>query len=166
MSYTSRFVSTDNLITNLSPNLATISNAAILASNAGFLSVSSVTVYELAIKDIFSHFATKKHSVFGHFVEKYLSRINGRIQIEDLKNGQVKAFGNKYLKKFEASIKQKEATFLASHGCSLKASYSNLIICRHEFVHQGRPTLTVAEVIGNYNLGKEVIYSLFDSMKG
>lgn len=165
MPYTDRFISTDNLITDLSPNIATITNAAILASYAGFLSVSSITVYELAIKDIFSDFATKKHLVFGHFVEKYLSRINGRIQINDLKSGQVKAFGNKYLQKFDASINQKETQFLASHGRSLKASYGNLITCRHEFVHQGSPTLTVAEVIDNYNLGKEVIHSLFDSMK-
>ena len=104
MPYTDRFISTDNLITNLSPNIAIITNTAILASYAGFLSVSSITVYELAIKDIFSDFATKKHLVFGHFVEKYLSRINGRIQINDLKSGQVKAFGNKYLQKFDVSI--------------------------------------------------------------
>ncbi len=165
MPYTDRFISTDNLITNLSPNIATITNSAILASYAGFLSVSSITVYELAIKDIFSDFATRKHLVFGHFVEKYLSKINGRIQIKDLKSGQVKAFGNKYLQKFEISLNNKETIFLASHGRSLKSSYGNLITCRHEFVHQGNPTLTVAEVIDNYNLGKEVIHSLFDSMK-
>ena len=165
MPYTDRFISTDNLITNLSPNIATITNTAILASYAGFLSVSSITVYELAIKDIFSDFASKKHLVFGHFVEKYLSRINGRIQINDLKSNQVKAFGNKYFQKFETSINRKEAAFLTSHGRSMKASYGNLITCRHEFVHQGNPTLSVAEVIDNYNLGKEVIHSLFDSMK-
>lgn len=165
MPYTDRFISTDNLITNLSPNIATITDAAILASYAGFLSVSSITVYELAIKDIFSDFATRKHLVFGHFVEKYLFRINGRIQINDLKSNQVKAFGNKYLQKFENSINQKEVTFLASHGRSMKSSYGNLITCRHEFVHQGNPTLTVTEVIDNYNLGKEIIHSLFDSMK-
>ena len=165
MPYTERFISSDNLITNLSQNIATITNAAILASYAGFLSVSSVTVYELAIKDIFSDFATRKHLVFGHFVEKYLSRINGRIQINDLKSNQVRAFGSKYLQKFEASINRKEANFLSSHGKSMKSSYGNLITCRHEFVHQGSPTLTVAEVIDNYNLGKEVIHSLFDSMR-
>ena len=165
MPYTARFIPTDNLIANISPYLATITNPAILASYAGFLSVSSITVYELAIKDIFSDFATKKHIVFGHFIEKYLSRINGKIQISDLKGNQVKAFGSKYLAKFEKSINKKETQYLASHGRSLKSCYGNLIICRHEFVHAGNPTLTITEVIDNYDLGKEIIHSLFDSMK-
>lgn len=165
MPYTNRFIATDNVIANLTPNLSTISNPAILASYAGFLSVSSITVYELAIKDIFSDFATKKHVVFGHFVEKYLSRINGRIQLNDLKSNQIKPFGTRYLQRFEQSINSKETHYLMTVGKSLQSSYGNLIICRHEFVHQGNPTLTIKEVIDNYYLGKEIIHSLFDSMK-
>ena len=78
--------STDALIANLTPYLSTITDAAVLASYAGFLSVSSVTVFELAIKDIFENFATKKNIVFGHFVEKHLSRLNGRIKLDDLRS--------------------------------------------------------------------------------
>ena len=165
MAYTDRFISTDYLITNLSPYLATVHDAGVLASYAGFLSVSSVTVYELAIKDIFGDFALKKNKVFGHYIEKHLSRINGRIKLDDLKSSQIKTFGAKYLLKFDKSVNIKEATFLISHGRSLKSSYSNLITCRHEFVHQGNPTLTITEVIDSYNLGKEIIHSLNESMK-
>ncbi|MDB4924457.1 HEPN domain-containing protein [Mucilaginibacter sp.] len=165
MAYSDRFISTDNLIINLTPYLSTITDSAILASYAGFLSVSSITVYELAIKDIFSDFATRKHLVFGHFVEKYLSRINGQIKLGDLKGNQIKVFGGKYLQKFETSVNSKEALYLLSHGKSLKSSYDNLIICRHVFVHRGNPTLTINEVVDNYHIGKEIIHSLFDSMK-
>ena len=77
----------------------------------------------------------------------------------------MKDFGTKYLNKFDNSINRKEAAYLITHRKSMKASYGNLITCRHEFVHQGNPTLTVTEVIDNYYLGKEVIHSLFDSMK-
>lgn len=157
--------STDALIANLTPYLSTITDAAVLASYAGFLSVSSVTVFELAIKDIFENFATKKNIVFGHFLEKHLSRLNGRIKLDDLRSNQIKSFGTKYLQKFDRGLNYKEAVFLVSHRLSLKSCYGNLITCRHEFVHQGNPTLTILEVINNYSLGKEVIHALFDSMR-
>lgn len=164
MAYIDRFIPTDNLIANLDPYLTTITDAAVLASYAGFLSVSSITVYELAIKDIFEGFATTRDRVFGHFIEKHLSRINGRIQLDDLKKSQIKTFGSNYLTSFELNINTKESGFLISHGKSLKATYGNLITCRHEFVHQGNSTLTIGEVIDSYHLGKEVIHSLYDSM--
>jgi uncharacterized membrane protein YheB (UPF0754 family) len=165
MPYTDRFIPTDNLITNLSPYLSTITDTSVLASYAGFLSVSSVTVYELAIKDILEDFAHKKNKVFGHFIEKHLSRINGRIKLDTLKNDQVKTFGIKYLNKFNNSVTRKESAILVSHGKSLTSEYGNLIICRHKFVHEGSPTLTIAEVVNSYNLGKEIIHSLFETMR-
>lgn len=60
MIYSDRFVATDNLITHLSAIIATITDPQIQASYAGFLSVSAITVYELAIKDIFSGFGKRK----------------------------------------------------------------------------------------------------------
>lgn len=165
MAYTDRFLPTDNLITNLRPYLVTVSDAAVLSSFAGFLSVSAVTVYELAIKDIFNEFALKKNKVFGHFMQMHLARINGRIQIDDLRKNQVKLFGVKYDSKFDRGLIQKEASYLALHRISIKSSYKNLITCRHDFVHKGSPTLTINEVIDNYDYGKEIIHSLYDSMK-
>ena len=60
MSYTDRFIATDNLISHLNTIVGTITDPAIQANYAGFLSVSSVTVYELAIKDIFNEFASNQ----------------------------------------------------------------------------------------------------------
>lgn len=165
MAYTDRFISTDNLITNLRPYLATVTDAAVLSSFSGFLSVSAVTVYELAIKDIFNEFASKKNKVFGHYMQMHLDRINGHIQIDDLRNKQVKLFGVKYDTKFCKSIAQKEETTLAARRISIKSSYKNLITCRHDFVHKGSPTLTINEIIDSYNYGKEIIHCLNNSMK-
>ena len=165
MPYTDRFIATDNLITHLSTVIETISDASIQASYAGFLSVSAVTVYELAIKDIFNEFALKKNKVFGAFVENHFDRINGRIKLKDLKEQHIPLFGSKYLDKFKKELEQKENSIFSTSRVSVKSNYGNLIICRHEFVHEGSPTLTVTDVMNSYQYGKEVIHSLYNAMK-
>lgn len=164
MSYLNRFISTDNLIAHLTPYLTTITDAAIKANYAGFLSVSAVTVYELAIKDIFIDFADKKNTVFGEFVAKHFLGINGRIKLKDLKE-HVKPFGNKYFLKFEAKLKIHEKVILRTKRKDLRTTYTNLILCRHQFVHVGAPTLSLEEVLTDYEIGKEVITSLYEAMK-
>ena len=115
MPYSNRFISTDNLITHLSSVVSTITDAAVLANYAGFLSVSAVTVYELAIRDIFCDFASKKHTVFGSFVENHFRRINGRIKIKSLRDEHVKQFGEKYSKQnFKSFCRKKKIPFLMS----------------------------------------------------
>jgi hypothetical protein len=79
MAYSDRFTEIDILVTNLTPFVNSINDSSIKAKYAGFLSVGAVTVYELAIKDIFIEFSHKKHSVFGGYVEKHLGKINGKI---------------------------------------------------------------------------------------
>ena len=165
MSYIDRFLPADDLIKDLLKNISLSSNIRTSGIYAGFLSVSSITVFELAIKDIFIDFATKKNSVFGHFVDTTFSGINGKIQLDELKNKQIKAFGIKYLQKFDLVINEKENLYLVLHKKSLKAAYGNLISCRHQFVHQGNATLTLLEVIENYTLGKEIIHTLYEVMK-
>lgn len=165
MSYTSRFVPTDDLIAHLSPLVSSITDAALVSKYVGFLSVNAVTVYELAIKDIFKEFSAKKNPVFGNFIEKHFYQINGKIKIQDLKSQHISSFGDKYLKKFEKKLKVRENIVLTNFGKDVRSSYSNLIICRHKYVHAGVTTLTFTEVIENYNFGKEVIHSLNEAMQ-
>jgi hypothetical protein len=165
MSYINRFQATDDLLTHLTTVIPTINDQAIIANYAGFLSVSAVTVYELAVKDIFIEFSTKKHNSFGVFTGNHFSRINGRIKIDDLKKEHVKAFGDKYLNKFKTLLDNKEQNILNSGGESIKASYGNLIVCRHEYVHKGVPTLTFSEIQRFFQLGKNVIDCLDKAMK-
>ena len=165
MLYTDRFIATDSMVTHLSSVTSAITDASILASYAGFLSVSAVTVYELAIKDIFYEFAKKKNKVFGNFVENHFSRINGRIKIRNLKEEHITQFGDKYLTKFNNILTARENSYMAISHNSINAIYNNLIQCRHDFVHKGSPTLTMAEVINNYRYGKEVIHCLNEAMK-
>ncbi|MCX5815442.1 MAG: HEPN domain-containing protein [Proteobacteria bacterium] len=165
MSYTDRFVATDNLIAHLKTVIGTITDPAIAADYTGFLSVSSVTVYELAIKDIFNEFASQKHKVLGTVIEKHFRRLNGRIKIDDLKGEHVKLFGDKYLKKFNQKLKGKESSVFSTSRISISTDYGNLITCRHKYVHSGYPTLTINEIIDCYKSGKDVIQCLYEAMK-
>jgi hypothetical protein len=165
MAYSDRFVATDNLISHLKSAVSAITDAAVLAYYTGFLSVSAVTVYELAIKDIFCDFASKRHTAFGSFVENHFRRINGRIKIETLKDEHLKLFGDTYSKEFQKLLCKEESSNLKARQISIKSSYQNLIQCRHDFVHKGFPTLTFNEVIEDYKNSKEVIHCLNDTMK-
>lgn len=165
MSYLNRFVSTDDLVNHLQPVVTAIPDESLKSKYAGFLAVNAVTVYELVIKDIFKEFSSKKNPVFGVFIEKYFGQINGRIILKDLKSQHIKSFGDKYLEKFEKKLTLREKNILISFGKDVRSSYSNLIICRHKYVHVGAPTLTFTEVVENYNIGKEVIHSLYEAMQ-
>ena len=165
MPYTDRFIATDNLIVHLNTFVGTITDAALQANYAGFLSVSGITVYELAIKDIFTEFADKKNKVFGTVISTHFDKLNGRIRLPDLRGTHIKLFGEKYIKRFDKGLKIKENHFIRSSRISVTNDYGNLITCRHEFVHKGTPTLTVNEVINCYLHGKEILHCLADAMK-
>ncbi len=165
MSYRDRFIPTDSLIPHLTTLIGTITDPLILANYAGFLSVSAVTVYELAIKDIFFDFGAKKNKYFGDFVEKHFNRLNGRIKFGELRGSHISLFGDKYLKKFDKIFSVRHNDLLSTSRVDIEICYSNLIICRHEFVHGGSPTLTIGETIHNYHHGKEVIHCLDNAMK-
>lgn len=165
MAYSDRFVSTDDLVNHLQPVVTALADESLKSKYAGFLAVNAVTVYELAIKDIFKEFANKKNSVFGFFAEKYFAQINGRIVLKDLKGQHIKSFGDKYLEKFEKKLKTREKAVLTTLRKDVRSCYSNLIICRHKYVHAGTLTLSFNEVVENYGIGKEVIHSLYEAMQ-
>ena len=165
MAYTDRFVSTDLLILNLKPLITQIRDPQILANFAGFLCVSAVTVYELAIKDIFCDFAEKKNKVFGTFTKHHFSRINGRIKIDAITDDYAKTFGDKYKKNFKNFLAKKEESIMQTDRISIKSRYNNLILNRHSFVHNGALTFSINEAMDSYISGKEVIHILNKAMK-
>ncbi|MDR2403573.1 MAG: hypothetical protein LBD78_06040 [Spirochaetaceae bacterium] len=164
MSYNDRFQSTDDLINHLIVFVPTLPDEQIKSNYAGFLSASAVTVYELAIKDIFVEFAEKKNPAFGTFVGKYFDQINGHIKINDVRK-YIKSFGEKYLKRFETKMEKKNKQLRMICNNDIKAVYGNLITCRHSFIHENRITLTFNEVVEGYKMGKEIICILSETMK-
>lgn len=164
--YTNRFQHADDVVTHLNSIVPSLTDPLLTAKYVGFVSVAAVTVFEMAIKDIFCDFAGKKHLVLGTFVESHFKRINGRIKLSVVKDEYVSRFGDRYKKRFSQRLDKAAAAYLHAHRRDIKASYNNLIVWRNDFAHEGRvnSTTTYGEVVQAYTDGKEVIHCLAGSM--
>lgn len=167
MSYITHFQLADDYIRHLDTMMGSISDPFIKSRYTGFLAVSAVTVYELAIKAIFIEFAEKKHKVLKNFTSAYFERINGRIKTSIIKDEYISKYGEKYVKKFDKYIKKKEAEILRIESASILASYGNIITWRNQFAHEGiiPSTATYDEVKKAYQFGKHIIDCLAVAMK-
>lgn len=166
MAYDDHFRLADDYITHLDLVIGAIADPFIKSRYSGFLAVSAVTVYELALKNIFRDFAARKHNVLANFTNLYFARINGRIKIDVIKDDYVKRFGDKYVKRFSKKLEARERQILRTDGASVRSSYGNIITWRNGFAHEGMvpTTATYDEVKKAYGLGKHVIHCLAETM--
>jgi len=167
MAYQVHFKLADDMISHLDSVVGGITDTFVTSRYVGFVAVAAVTVYELAIKEIFCEFAQKKHKVFGSFVDKYFDRINGRIKLKVIRENYIPRFGDKYLQRFERKIKKVEERSIRARKGSIETAYGNIITWRNEFAHEGRipSTPTYAEVTKAYYTGKAVIDCLAETMR-
>jgi hypothetical protein len=167
MAYGAHFQLADDYISHLDQVISGLTDPFIKSRYTGFLAVSAVTVYELAIKTIFCDFAQGKHKVLGSFTNAYFARINGRIKVQIIRDEYITKFGDKYLKRFDKRLTARELHILQTQGDSVRASYGNIITWRNGFAHEGiiPATATYDEVKKAYQLGKHVIHCLAESMK-
>jgi len=157
MTYSDKFKAADELIECMRSILSK-EDPETQSKFAGALSVSAVTVYELAIKDILIEYATIRHEDFGYFITKYLKRLNGRIKLSDLKS-EIDNYGSSIKAKFETEINKVEESDSGIQSC-----YNNLILCRHSYVHRGQVTLSMPECIEDFEKGKKIIRALYNAM--
>ncbi|GAK32732.1 hypothetical protein JCM17846_26110 [Iodidimonas nitroreducens] len=164
--YNNRFLIVEDYLKHIDPMMSSIKDEFIQTRYIGFITISAVTAYELAIKDIFYAFADKKHSVLADVTRARFSRLNGKIKIDDLKKEHVKMFGDKYLNRFKKKIDEMENKHLRSYRKSPKSAYNNVITWRNQFAHEGSlpNTTNYNEIKEQYNIGKEVIHCLCQSM--
>ena len=162
MPYADNFTHADDLVAHLNTVVPTVNDPLLQAKYVGFISVAAVTVYELALKEIFVEFARKKHQVFGNFAEAYFRRINGRIRIKVIKDEYIRRFGSKYQTRFERRVDKLVSDFIKSKRRDPTTAYSNLITWRNEFAHEGKinTTATYLEAAQAYEDGKEVVHTL------
>lgn len=167
MPYDDHFKLADDYITHLDLVIGAIADPFIKSRYSGFLAVSAVTVYELAMKTIFQEFAVGKHRVLANFSNLYFARINGRIKIEVIRDDYVRRFGDKYVKRFARKLETREREILRQRGASVKSSYTNIITWRNGFAHEGTipTTATYDEVKKAYILGKNVMDCLAETMR-
>jgi hypothetical protein len=167
MAYSDHFQLADDYIQHLDTMMVSIGDPFIKSRYVGFLAVSAVTVYELAMRTIFIEFAEKKHKVLKTFTSEYFERINGRIKTKIIKEEYVSKYGDKYLRKFDKCLKKKEEEILRSESASVLTAYGNVITWRNQFAHGGviPSTPTYEEVKKAYHLGKNVIDCLAWAMR-
>jgi len=167
MAYTSHFHLADDMILHLNTVIGGISDPFIESRYIGFVAISAVSVYELAIKDIFYEFGQKKHKVLGCFTRSYFDRINGRIKIQSIRDDYIKKFGDKYVIRFKKKIDNAEKISLRTRRISILSNYSNIIEWRNQFAHEGivPATVTYAEITQAYEVGKEIIQCLSSTMQ-
>ncbi|MGD0610320.1 MAG: HEPN domain-containing protein [Anaerolineales bacterium] len=167
MAYTDHYQLADDVIAHLNVIVGGIQDPFLISRYIGFVAIASVTVYELAIKDIFIEFGEKKHKVLGEFTRKTFDRINGRIKTNTIRDEYISYFGDKYVKRFTKKLDETEKKELRNSGTSTLTSYGNVITWRNQFAHEGQipSTVTFNEIITSYQVGKEVIRCLAETMQ-
>jgi len=167
MPYASQFAHADAVMADLARFVPTLTDPQLRLKYIGFATVAAVTVYELAIKDIFIEFAGKKHQVFEEFVKSSFSRINGRIKPSHIKDDYIPQFGAKYVVKYRESLRKQHTTYMRQYRRDFLNSYNNLVTWRHNFVHVGQlpTTVTFQEVLQAYDDGKHLIHCIASAMK-
>ncbi len=166
MLYSDHFQLADDYFSHLDTVISGISDPFIKAKYTGFAAVSGVTVYELALKEIFINFAHRKHKVLENFTLSYFDKINGRITRQNIEEDYLPKFGEKYLKRYKKLTQKKEKEILISERTSIKWCYGNIIAWRNEFVHEGRipANATYEEVFKSFQCGKHMLHCLSQAM--
>ena len=167
MSYQDRFALADDFLNHVDGLMEGIDDPFIRFRYLGFIAVSAVTAYELAIKDVIYRFSEEKHRALGELARAKFSRLNGRISLRDLRPGQIECFGKKYCVRFDRLLDAAEDDAKLAHEPSIRSSYGNLISWRHKFVHEGEAPVnaTYGELRGAYQQGKKVIVCMNSAMK-
>ena len=166
MAYPAHFAHADAIVAHINGLVPTLADPLLEAKYVGFITIAAVTVYELAIKEIFTEFARKKHKVLGNFTEKYFERLNGRIRTKEIQERYLPNFGDKYVAQFKKQLDKAGAAYLKANKRDIVSSYGNLITWRNEFAHEGRinVTATYREAAQAYEDGKIVIHCLAQAM--
>ncbi len=167
MPYTDHFRLADDLIAHLDTVMGGISDPFISSRYVGFVSIVAVTVYELAIKEIFLDFSRRKHKVLGNFAAAFFERLNGRIKTAELRGNYIPRFGERYVKQYKKLEQEAEERLLRASRVSMLAAYNNVIEWRNQFAHEGKvpSTASYSEVTQAYRIGKEVIHCLAKAMR-
>lgn len=142
---------TRQIASTLSPDL--------LQKYTGLVCLSSVCAFEQAVCNIWLSFCEKHNAAFGNYMSSKFSKINARIKIDDIVGDFLTPIGGNAKECFKSLIDQEEEILLKVDHFSLKVQYANLIMWRHEFVHQGSIPYTASfeDAAVSYQIGKSVI---------
>lgn len=131
----------------------------------GFFAVASISVIELAYKEIVIDFATRTHPTFGSFFTSHYERLNARVKLTHI-NEDLKRLGGPFHTRFSKLLERVQKYEVRHNSFSIKDSYSSLISCRHDFAHEGiiPENIGYADVKNGYRAGKIVLACLDKSL--
>ncbi len=166
MPYADHFQHADDVVAHLNTFVPGLGDPLLRVKYTGFVTVAAVTVYELAIKEIFCEFGRRKHKVLGKFTERYFERINGRVAVKSIREDYCARFGDVYVDRFKKKLDARAKAYLTMHKRDVRSAYGNMIVWRNDFAHEGQiPNLpTYGEAVQSYEDGKEVIHALAAAM--
>lgn len=124
---------------------------------AGLISVMAVAAFEMRIKELLVSFSTKRDLVFGTFVSQHYGKLNGRIKIEHLKGDSLTKFGNSFKEKFTNELSKLSKDAQLNNLPDPAVYYDNLIVRRHDFVHELKTEISYEEAKIFYSSGVAII---------
>lgn len=160
------FQQSDRILAQLDQVVANEQDDYIKSQYTGFVAVCAVTAFETNVREKLIEFCTKKHKVFGHYSESIFDKMNARVKLDHLRDDYLARFGTRYLNKFKKKLKAEDEASIAGQQGSVKSAYSNLVVWRHAFVHDGvlPQNATYQEARAAYELSKKVIDVFCDSL--
>lgn len=131
----------------------------------GFFAVASISVIELAYKEIVIDFATKAHPTFGTFFSSHYERLNARVKLKHI-NDDLKRLGGSFHTRFNKLLDRVQIYQIRQHSFSVKDAYASLITCRHDFSHEGSipENMSYNDVKKGYRAGKIILACLAKSL--
>jgi RiboL-PSP-HEPN len=161
MAYTDHFRLVDDVTSHFDGTVAAV-DAFLQSRYVGFYSITSAAVIELALKEIIITFASRNNQLFGGYVEAKYEQINGRIGLKSIMGEHLGPFGTKYQKRFQRLLNRVDNIELRRRRFAIKASYGNLLACRHRFAHEGSipSSSSYTDVKRGFDAGKIVLACL------
>jgi hypothetical protein len=132
----------------------------------GFFAVASISVIELAYRDIIVDFATRAHPTFGTFFTSHYKRLNARVKLEHIED-DLRRLGGPFKPRFSKLLNRVHAYEIRRNSFSVKDAYSSLITCRHKFSHEGSVPENIGyiDVKNGYRAGQIVLACLAKALK-
>ena len=160
------FQNSDRILAQLDQVVANEQDPYIKSQYTGFVAVCAVTAFETNVRNKLVEFCTKKHKVFGHYSESMFDKMNAKVKLQHLRDEYLSRFGTRYLNRFQRKLNAADDASIQRLEGSVKSAYSNLLVWRHAFVHDGElpQNATYEEARAAYELSKQVIDVFFESL--
>jgi len=130
---------------------------------SGLLVVSMAAAYENCVKEALISYCGSHHTAFGTFASNQYSKLNSRINRDDLE-GYAKLFGPEKKAKYKADLARRRQQIQDRTGRDICDRYDQILRWRHQYAHAGQQNTTIDEAFEAHMFAKRVILTFSDSL--